>query len=124
MLLLVAGCRGDATTPPPEHPSPSSCAARSAAHRAGDRVGTHGMVVFGRRGGYFLEHIPMYSPPHDEQLVMRVSLHTAAGAPLDADLSDQGYSLQPATTFSLDELVLREHAGFAGDIHRGNFEAG
>src|SRR3954447_23230882 len=109
MLLLVAGCRGDATTATTPTPSPSaSCAARSGAHRAGDRVGTHGMVVFGRRGGYFLEHIPMYSPPHDEQLVMRVSLHTAAGAPLDADLSDQGYSLQPATKFSLDDLVLRE----------------
>ena len=93
-------------------------------HRAGDRVGTHGMAVFGRRGGYFLEHIPMYSPPHDEQLVMRVSLRTAAGAPLEADLSDQGYSVRPTTEFSLDDLVLREHATFIGDIHRGNFEAG
>ena len=82
------------------------------------------MVVFGRRGGYFLEHIPMYSPPHDEQLVMRVSLRGAAGAPLDADFSDQGYSLEPAARLSLDDLVLREHASFVGDIHRGNFEAG
>ncbi len=81
------------------------------------------MVVFGRRGGYFLEHIPMYSTPHDEQLLMRVSLHTTAGTPLDADLSDQGYSLRPATQFSLDDLVLREQASFTGDVHRGNFEA-
>jgi hypothetical protein len=136
MLAASIGCRSDATgtatatttphPPPPPQPAPaaSSCAARSAVHRAGDRVGTHGMAVFGRRGGYFLEHIPMYSPPHDEQLVMRVSLHTAAGAPLDADLSDQGYSIQPAAAFSLDDLVLREHATFVGAIHRGNFEAG
>ena len=82
------------------------------------------MLVFGRRGGYFLEHIPMYSPPHDEQLVMRVSLRTAAGAPFDADLSDQGYSMRPTTSFSLDDLVLRERASFVGDLHRGNFEAG
>lgn len=133
LLVASAGCRGDATTPttptsPASPPStaatsPPSCAARSATHRAGDRVGEHGMAVFGRRGGYFLEHIPMYKPPHDEQIVMRVSLRSATGAPLDVDLSDQGYSVRPRAPFSLDDLVLGARATFAGDLHRGNFEA-
>ncbi len=81
------------------------------------------MVVFGRRGGYFLEHLPMYSPPHDQQIVMRVSLRTAAGAALDADLSDQAYSVKPTAELSLDDLLLRSRTSFAGDLHRGNFEA-
>ncbi len=128
-LLLVAsiGCRGDATPPRPQNPAsasaPPACATRSSDLRAGDRVGTHGMVVFGRPGGYFLEHLPMYTPPHDEQIVMRVSLRTAAGAALDVDLSDQAYSIKPTAELSLDDLLLRSRTSFPGDLHRGNFEA-
>jgi hypothetical protein len=81
------------------------------------------MVVFGRGGSYFLEHLPMYTPPHNEQIVMRVSLRIAAGKALEADFSDQAYSLKPATTFSLDDLLLRKLVSFGGDVHRGNFEA-
>lgn len=81
------------------------------------------MVLFGRTH-YYLEHIPMFSPPHDEQLVMRVTLKTTEGAAVDTDFSDQGYSIEPTTQFPLDDLALGKRVTFAGNIHRGNFEAG
>lgn len=119
MLVLAAGCTrgtGDDPRPPIRHP-------RSGAHHEGGRVGLHGMVLFGR-ATYFLEHIPTFSPPHDVQLVMRVSLATAEGAPIAQDFSDQGYSIRPTTQFSLDDLSLGKRVAFAGNIHRGNFEQG
>jgi len=124
-LLLVAaiGCRGDG--PPPAAPKdqpPPPCAVHSRGHHPGDRVGTHGMVVFGRRGSYLLEHLPMYTTPHDEQLVIRASIRTAEGARLDADFSDQGYSVKPTSAFSLNDLLLRKLTSFGADVHRGNFE--
>lgn len=35
-------------------------------------VGTHGMLLFGGRDGLFASHLPMYHPPHDTQVVLRI----------------------------------------------------
>src|SRR5690349_17757165 len=40
-------------------------------HHDGDRTGLHGMTLFGHKH-HFLEHIPMFRRPHNEQVVMRV----------------------------------------------------
>jgi hypothetical protein len=132
MLVLAASCTN--STPQnqdPSHPggtggktdeaATSHCHEMSGAHHDGDRSGLHGMVLFGRTN-YFLEHIPMFSRPHNEQLVMRVTLKTAQGADVTNDFSDQGYSVQPTTQFSLDDLTLGKRITFTGNIHRGNFE--
>ena len=92
-------------------------------HHDGDRHGLHGMALFGRNHHY-LEHIPMFERPHNEQLVMRVTLRDAQGTTIDTDFSDQGYSVKPTSQFSLDDVTLRRKATFIGDVHRGNFEAG
>ena len=133
-LVLGASCT---SSPPndPSHPGGTGgkaddttgtagrCHEMSGAHHDGDRMGLHGMVLFGRTN-YVLEHIPTFARPHNEQLVMRVSLATAAGAPIEHDFSDQGYSIRPTTQFSLDDLSLGKRVAFAGNIHRGNFEQG
>ena len=135
MLVLVASCTQ--ATPPsdPSHPGGAGggkadeaatsgrCHEMSGAHHDGDRSGLLGLVLFGRTN-YFLEHIPMFSRPHNEQLVMRVTLKTAQGADVTNDFSDQGYSVRPTTQFSLDDLTLGKRVAFAGSIHRGNFEEG
>jgi len=92
------------------------------AQPAGGRVGIHGMVVLGRSVHYF-EHIPMFRPPHDEQLVLRVELRDAAGAPIDADFGSATFTFEPARPSSLDDLA-RVGAALTGDIHRGSFERG
>ncbi len=80
------------------------------------------MVVLGRSVHYF-EHIPMFRPPHDEQLVLRVELRDAAGAPIDADFGSATFTFEPSQPSSLDDLI---HAGatITGDIYRGSFERG
>jgi hypothetical protein len=120
VVIALLGC-GD-TSRPASPPSASHHAGRDH-HHDGARVGIHGMVLFGRNHHY-LEHIPMFSPPHDEQLVMRATLTDARGKPITGDFSDQGYTIQPTTEFSLDDLVLRRRREFRADVFRGNFEAG
>jgi hypothetical protein len=99
------------------------CHEMTGAHHDGDRAGLHGMVLFGR-AHYFLEHIPMFQRPHNEQLVMRVSLRDANGAVIERDFGDAGYTVKPTTQFSLDDLTLGKRVTFTGDIHRGSFETG
>ena len=81
------------------------------------------MVLFGRTN-YFLEHIPMFQRPHNEQLVLRVKLADGQGSAIDRDFGDQGYTVKPTTQFSLDDLSLGKRITFTGDIHRGSFETG
>ena len=92
-------------------------------HHDGDRQGLHGMVLFGRTH-YYLEHIPMFTRPHNEQLVMRVTVHTAQGVLVETDFSDAGYSIKPTTQLSLDDITLGKRVRFTADVHRGNFEEG
>jgi hypothetical protein len=110
--LAIAGCAGPAVQSPPA-PAPAP---------TGARVGIHGMVVVGRAQHYF-EHIPMFRPPHDQQLVLRVALRDRAGVALDTDFGARTYTFEPAQPTSLDDLA---HAGrtLVGDIHRGSFERG
>jgi hypothetical protein len=104
-----------ATTPPP-------IANEVTAHpHAGDRRGLHGMVLFGRTHHY-LEHIPMFGKPHDQQLIMRVTLRDTRGAVIETAFSDTGYSVKPSEEFSLDDLELRTLTTFKGDVYLGNFE--
>ncbi|MBA3502387.1 MAG: hypothetical protein M4D80_08595 [Myxococcota bacterium] len=133
MVMLVLAACTNSQPQDPSHPGGTGgktddqaatsghCREMSGAHHDGDRSGLHGMVLFGR-ANYFLEHIPMFSRPHNEQLVMRVSLKTAQGADVTNDFSDQGYSVRPTTQFSLDDLTLGKRVAFAGNVHRGNFE--
>jgi len=131
-LVIVTGCTDGAQRRDPSTPGgggkvddPVSTAGSMREmhghHHDGDRHGLHGMVLFGRNHHY-LEHIPMFQRPHNEQLVMRVTLRDAQGATIDTDFSDQGYSVKPTSQFSLDDVTLRRKATFTGDVHRGNFE--
>jgi hypothetical protein len=133
-LVVVAGCTDGAKREPMgpgggggkvDDPASTSGTMRElhGHHHDGDRTGLHGMVLFGRNH-HFLEHIPMFRRPHNEQLVMRVTLNTAQGALIETDFSDQGYSIKPTSQFSLDDLTLRKRVQFTGDVHRGNYEEG
>lgn len=89
---------------------------------AGGRVGIHGMVLFGRTHHY-LEHIPMFSPPHDAQILMRVTLRDDRGAVVTDDFSTGPFTVEPSAKWSLDDLIAKRLTRFTGTIHRGSFEA-
>ncbi len=88
----------------------------------GGRQALHGMVVFGS-GPYFLEHIPMLTPPHDFQIITEVILKKS-GRALNLDLSEQGFTLKPNSSFSLTDYVSGRLQAFSGSIHQGSFEQG
>src|SRR5690606_31138916 len=89
----------------------------------GDRVGGHGMALFGHRN-YYLAHIPIFSRPHNEQLVMKVQLIGEDGQAIDHNFGAEGFSLSPDTHISLDDMANGDVVTYTGNIHQGNFEHG
>ena len=90
---------------------------------AGRRLGLHGMALFGNEE-HFLAHIPVFGPPHNEQLIVQVTLFADDGTRLEQDFSSGPFSLRPGTAFSLDDLGLGSVGEFEGTVHQGNFEHG
>jgi hypothetical protein len=101
----------------------SAGGSNSVALPAGGRMAMHGMVVFGA-GPYFLEHIPMLSPPHDWQIIAEVSFTDAKGKPVVADFSNAGFTFNPSASFSLNDYVSGSVHEFTGTIFKGSFEKG
>jgi len=89
----------------------------------GGRRSLHGMVIFGS-GPFFLEHIPMLTPPHDFQIITEVRLTDENGKPVLRSFAAQGFTLKPAENFSLNDYVAGRLRDFSGSIHQGSFEQG
>jgi len=87
----------------------------------GGRKALHGMVLFGS-GPYFLEHIPMLTPPHDFQIIVQASLFDKNGSPVTDDFSMQGFTLKPDENFSLNDYVAGRLKKFSASIYSGSFE--
>jgi len=84
------------------------------------RMGTHGMVLFGRGGKLYASHIPMFHPPHDVQLLLQVELE---GGAAQRDFADGLYTLEPER-FDLSALMAGRLTQFRAGLYRGNFEGG
>jgi len=99
------------------------------AHAAGVTYGTHDMVLFGGRAGLYASHLPMFHPPHDYQVILRLRL---ADAKLDGELRQRLdgrtalWTIDPEQ-FELDRLApgaavpLR---AFGATLVQGHFEQG
>jgi len=99
------------------------------AHAAGVTYGTHGMALFGGREGLYASHLPMFHPPHDFQVLLRVRL---ADAKLDAELRRRLdgrtalWTIDPEK-FELDRLAPGAAAplrAFRATLVQGHFEQG
>lgn len=87
----------------------------------GGRKALHGMVVFGS-GPYFLEHIPMLTPPHDFQIITEVILKNKNGSVINQNFSNSRFTLKPSSSFSLNDYVAERLQVFTGSIYQGSFE--
>ena len=83
------------------------------------RMGTHGMVLFGKGTQLYASHIPMFHPPHDVQLLLQVELPKEARR----DYSDGLYTLEPER-FDLSALMAGALTQFRATLYQGNFEGG
>ena len=86
------------------------------------RMGLHGMVLFGDKGSYFLDHIPMEHAPHDLQVVTKVKLIDRKGKPVLNNFSNATFTLKPTEKFSLDEFASGKPFRFEADVYLGGFE--
>ena len=84
------------------------------------RMGSHGMVLFGRGDALYASHIPMFHPPHDVQLLLQVEL---AGKGVPADFARGLYTLDPER-FDLSQLMAGKVRTFRAALYRGSFEGG
>jgi hypothetical protein len=64
----------------------------------------------------------MLHPPHDFQIVASVTIKDKFGKILTPDLSKQGFTLKPASNFSLNDFLNGTLTKFDGEIYQGGFE--
>ncbi|MCC6806111.1 MAG: isopeptide-forming domain-containing fimbrial protein [Deltaproteobacteria bacterium] len=124
LLLLACGVEAPPSVSVPPAPSHThdhgeqAHGLESGDFPAGQRVGTHGMIVFGdKQGGVFMSHIPMFHRPHDVQAIFRVRFKDAG------DYKGELHSFLP-DAFSLNDAVNGKVKAMRGTLYRGNFEAG
>ncbi|MBX3225678.1 MAG: hypothetical protein KIT84_31130 [Labilithrix sp.] len=89
----------------------------------GSHVGVHGMTLFGNSEKLYLEHIPLYSAPHNKQVLVEVAI--VSGVPAEAlnTFSTNNFTLRPSA-FSLYDLGAGTLQTVRGTIYFGNFESG
>jgi hypothetical protein len=83
-------------------------------------MGVHGMIVVGG-ARLFFSHIPMFSAPHDAQVLLEGEMSDIPDRP--ATFAAELFTFEPRP-FSLDALIDGELRAFEGDLYRGSFENG
>ena len=87
-----------------------------------DRMGTHGMLLFGSDAIY-ASHLPMYHPPHDAQILLELASDDSG---CKARSPDGIYTIEPEP-FDLDRLAPDAQAPLttlAAKLYQGHFERG
>lgn len=117
-LLLLAPLRAAADLP--EHPQ----------HAGNDATyGVHGMLLFGGSDGLFASHLPLFSPPHDRRVLLRIAI---ADPELDSAIRSR-LRAQPALWtiepegFALSRLLPQASdplRTFRATLVEGHFERG
>ena len=95
--------------------------ANSSEHANHDYTGSHGMAVFeGPNGDVFVHHLPLYSKPHDYQIIYKV------GVPHEVKslVADNGLVTLLPENFDLSKLVNGESFTLASTVFAGHFERG
>ncbi len=109
--------------------APGEHAEAEAGTSAPTAVATHGMLLFGGRDGLYASHLPMYHPPHDTQVVLRIRF---ADASIESELGN-ALAAEPAVwTLVPERFDLLRLAPDASqpirelrvDVVEGHFERG
>ena len=84
----------------------------------------HAMVLFGDKNLY-VSHMPLFSPPHNDQVILQVSLAKNGEKPEELYRDDRTSSGTPFYSVKPPEMhlsVLEPGASFVGDVHRNSYE--
>lgn len=95
--------------------------AESDKHQHG-RIGYHGMLLFNvPNTGLFVSHLPLYSKPHDYQIVYQVKFE---GIENNSALFDEGMFTILPEKFDLNLLIEQQVFSLNTKIYSGHFERG
>ncbi len=91
-----------------------------------DPHSTHGMLLFGNKATY-ASHLPMFHPPHNYQVILKLSLNSALGVLEKYETLKQNgetlFTLVPEM-MDLTKIIEGTKKNFAADIYLGHFEKG
>lgn len=92
-----------------------------------DPLGTHGMLLFGKKNNY-VSHLPMFHSPHDYQLVAEVTITNQGNAQTvakyeKAKKQSDIFTIVPEP-MDLAKVVSGEIRSFPVEIYQGHFERG
>lgn len=123
VAALTFGCNASSDTANDDDNGATSEANLGADGQPGSHVGVHGMTLFGGAEKLYLSHIPLYSQPHNKQVLVEVSI--ASGVPADAlaTFNTNNFTVRPSA-FSLYDLGAGTLQTIKGTIYFGNFESG
>jgi len=92
-----------------------------AQHEEHDYMGSHGMVFFSSPGGeLFAYHMPLYSKPHDYQLLYKLRAPQEVKQLLNKD----GLLTLLPERFNLSKLINGDTLTLNADFYQGHFERG
>ena len=123
--MMACGTSSNAPGEPAERTETAASSdggSESGAGAQGTHVAVHGMVLFGSQRIY-LSHIPLFSSPHNIQVVVEVAI--ASGVPAaQQQFGNKLFTVRPNSAFSLHDLAHGFLPGITGTIYLGNFESG
>lgn len=98
-------------------------------HAETGRHGMHGMVLFSDGSALYASHLPMFHPPHDVQLILRIKLQNkqVESALVKVLSSQKDYWTLAPERFDLNFISENSKSGitrFKADLYRGHFERG
>lgn len=91
-------------------------------HESHNLVGSHGMVlIHDDKEGFFVSHLPLYSHPHNFQIIYKVQIYEADKI---FDLLGNGIVTLLPNNFDLSRLVKGESFSMNATFYQGHFERG
>lgn len=91
-------------------------------HREHNLMGSHGMVlIYHPEEGFFVSHLPLYSSPHNYQIIYQVKVNKPQKL---VEMIDKGMVTLLPSNFDLRRLISGQHFAIKTQVFQGHFERG
>jgi hypothetical protein len=123
LALIASLSMACVSTPQDESKVAAEAPEQVSVGQPGSHVSVHGMNLFGSKSGkLYLSHIPLYSSPHNIQVIVEVGI--VSGVPEASQaFATKNFTVRP-DRFSLFDLAAGTLRSIKGTVFLGNFESG
>src|SRR4051812_26434995 len=94
-----------------------------------DMLSVHGMLVFGGKKDTYASHLPMFRPPHDRQVILKIALKDIPGSQtveaytVAKNSGKTLFTIEPEV-MDLEKVVNGSKTDFIAALYDGHFERG